>query len=82
MTELEQQWVRALEVTSAALEAAVRAHTLPPDEIGARRRRLAVESTWLATVDWLGIGESDGASVTVLETPSSPVRASRVRAAA
>jgi hypothetical protein len=52
MNEWKQQWVRALEVASGALEAVARARALPPDELGARRGRLALERSWLATVDW------------------------------
>ena len=82
MNELEEQWAYALEAAAHALEAASRARALPPDELGARRRRLAVERAWLTTVDWPRLGESSGATITVLDAPSEVVRTELVRSAA
>jgi hypothetical protein len=81
MNELEQQWARAIEVATDALEAIARAQALPPEEIRARRQRLALELTWLATVDWPRFGSSRGTTVTALEAPSEVVRP-RLRSAA
>ena len=82
MNDLEQQWAYALEAAAHALEAASRARALPPDELGARRRRLAVERAWLTTVDWPRLGENSNATITVLEAPSKVVRSGLVRSAA
>ena len=82
MNELEQQWAYALEAAAHALEAASRARALPPDELGARRQRLAVERTWLATVDWPRLGESGGADDHGARPPSEIVRTGLVRSAA
>jgi hypothetical protein len=82
MTELEQQWIRALGAATDALEAAACAHALPPGEVEARRRRLLVEHAWRATVDWPGVGESTGATITVLEMPSRIARPRLVKPAA
>jgi hypothetical protein len=82
MNELQRRWARAIEAATDALEASARAHALPPDEVAARRRRLAVERAWLATVDWPRFGKSSGATITALEAPSEVVRPRLVRSAA
>jgi hypothetical protein len=80
MNDLEQQWARAIEVARDALEAIARAQALPPEEIRARRQRLAFELIWVATVDWPRFG-SMGTTITALEAPSEVVRP-RLRSAA
>lgn len=64
MNELEQGWIFAIEVATDALAAGAGARTLPPNELALRRRRLAIERSWVETVDWPSF-ESLGATAAV-----------------
>jgi hypothetical protein len=54
--------MRVFDSASVALEAATLAQTLPPVEIGAHRRRLALERAWLGSVDWPAFPEAPNAT--------------------
>jgi hypothetical protein len=82
MTELQEYWTLSLEAAADALAAASGAHTLPPGEVAARRRRLDLERAWLATVDWSRFGRRAEATVTLLEPPSNLTRPRLMRPAA
>jgi hypothetical protein len=67
MTDLKRHWLRALDASAAAIEAASRAHVLPP---GAARRssgRLAAERAWVDVVDWSALEPGHGGSIVTLE---------------
>jgi hypothetical protein len=66
MTELRQHWLDALDASTAALEAASRAHILAAEENRAHWRRIAADRTWLETVDWSAVDAVREGTLTVL----------------
>jgi len=84
MTEsaLKLDWLRALAVAADAVEAGARAHTLPADEIGSHRRRLASERAWVETVDWSAAEPISRGTIAILEPRPKPASPSVIRSAA
>jgi hypothetical protein len=80
MTDLKRQWLRALDVSAAAIDAAARAHLLTAEE-SRRRGKLAAERAWLELVDWAALELSYGGSITPLETPAPATQPPLVKAA-
>ncbi len=66
-TVLKLNWLCALDVAADAVEAAARAHTLPVEEIGSHRGRLASERAWVETVDWSAVDPVSRGTIEILE---------------
>ena len=80
MTDLKRQWLRALDASAAAIEAAARAHLLAAGE-SRRGSRLAAERAWLELVDWTALELVEGGSIATLERLASMTQPALVRAA-
>jgi hypothetical protein len=52
MTHLKHRWLDVLAAAAAALDSAGRARLIASEESRAHSRRVAIERTWLETVDW------------------------------
>jgi hypothetical protein len=52
MTALKHRWLEVLAASTAAVDSAVRARLIGGDESRVHSRRVAIERTWLETVDW------------------------------
>jgi hypothetical protein len=55
MTRLKHRWLEVLAASAAAVDSAARARLIGSDESRAHSRRVAVERTWLETVDWRSV---------------------------
>jgi hypothetical protein len=80
MTDLKGQWLRALDVSAAAIEAAARAHLVPAGE-SRRGSRLAAERAWLELVDWTALELVESGSIATLESPAPMAQPALARAA-
>jgi hypothetical protein len=52
MTNLKHRWLEVLAAAASALDSAARARLIANEESRAHSRRVAIERTWLETVDW------------------------------
>jgi hypothetical protein len=52
MTHLKHRWLEVLAAAASALDSAERARLIANEECRAHSRRVAIERTWLETVDW------------------------------
>ena len=72
MTYLKLRWLEVLAAAAGAVDSAARAGLIPPDETRVYVGRIAIERTWLETVDWR-VTSSRGA-VAVLEAGTAAPR--------
>ena len=71
MTYLKHRWLEVLAVAAGAVDSAARAGLIPPDETRVYVGQVAIERTWLETVDWPSLTSSRGA-IAVLEAATAP----------
>jgi hypothetical protein len=55
MTRLKHRWLEVLAASAAAVDSAVRARLIGNDEGRVHSTRVAIERTWLESVDWRAV---------------------------
>jgi len=81
MTDLKSRWLQALAAAAAAVDSAARAGLIPAETSRVHSGRVAIERTWLETVDWCALTGSGG-TVAVLDAPLVAPRLDVARRAA
>ena len=70
MTNLKNRWLEVLAAAAAAVDSAARAGLIRAEESRVHHGRVAIERTWLETVDWPSLTSSRGA-IAVLEAATA-----------
>jgi hypothetical protein len=81
MTNLKNRWLEVLAAAAAAVDSAARAGLIRAEESRLQHGRVAIERTWLETVDWCALMQSQK-TIAVLETPAVAPRLDVARRAA
>jgi hypothetical protein len=81
MTDLQRHWLRALDASAAAVEAASRAHLMAPEAARRSSGRLAAEHAWVDVVDWSTLEPAQSGSILTIEPLEAVPRRSLVKAA-
>jgi hypothetical protein len=55
MTRLKHRWLEVLAASAAAVDSAARARLIGSDESKVHSARVALERTWLESVDWRAV---------------------------
>jgi hypothetical protein len=81
MTNLKNRWLEVLAAAAAAVDSAARAGLIRAEESRVQHGRVAIERTWLETVDWCALMQSQK-TIAVLETSAVAPRLDVARRAA
>jgi len=81
MTNLKNRWLEVLAAAAAAVDSAARAGLIRAEESRVHHGRVAIERTWVETVDWCALMQSQR-TIAVLEAPALAPRLDVARRAA